>query len=493
VWLVVAAAMVGFGDVSLCDTAVASEAAEASEPADDLNSIAERLQRALANTPELGGAWVDIEVDPDAPEEGPPRFIFKPRVVDSRRADKQFAALDRLARELVPSGHYRFDPASDRRLPLGELLDGLQATIRRDLRFPGCEVLGAGYRLNPDDGTLELVPRFRVARDGQFDALAEECRRQIHSSPAWAKVSVYDGDADQKVVVPEPPEPELNELFARVRQAVRQVPALRGSWLDVETDDQGYPGVAPQVYRFRRAFDSRRLATQADAMERLAKQLIPSGRYRFEAEHDRKLPLSELVDALKREIDIEPRFAGCSLAGATYRYNEDDDSFDLVLHGRVWKEAQVDFIAELCREYMGRDPVWEAAGVQLQTPRDDGLVVVPESPRQAAVYYSQAMHHFWKMEYDEADRLLSLATVEDPKNVVYRYWRVLGELSRGDSAAGERRLQKTIDGYRVRKYSQAHVDVMRSIYRIQGPLRLRLIDAENKAMMRTTVSGGHWD
>ena len=458
-------------------------------PTADLNDISTRLRQSLAQSPTLAGAWLDVEADPETPEGEPQRFLFRPRVVDASRADEQIAALARLASDLVPSGRYRFDPDSDRRLPLGQLLDSLRSTIRHDVRFPGCEVLGARYQLNEDDNTLQLVPRFQIARDGQFDALAEECRRLVHASPAWANVSVFDGDDDQKVVVPEPREPELNDLFAAVRQAVRKDPALRGSWLDVETDDQGHPGVAPTIYRFRRAFDSQRVGTQADAMTRLANKLVPSGRFRFETAKDRKLPLTELLEDLRGEIDIDPRFAGCVLEGATYLYNDDDDSFDLVLHGRVWKERQIEFIAGLCRQFMAMDPIWESAGVQVQTPRDDGLEVVNESPGQAAVYYSEAMHHFWKREYEEADRLLALASVEDPKNVVYRYWRVIGELSRGDSALAETRLQKTIDGYGLRRNSQAHVEVMRAIYRIQGPLRHTLIAAENRAMMRRTVAG----
>jgi hypothetical protein len=103
------------------------------------------------------------------------------------------------------------------------------------------------------------------------------------------------------------------------------------------------------------------------------------------------------------------------------------------------------------------------------------------------------MNHFWNMNYADADQLLALASIEDPKNVVYRYWRVIGELARNDQDQAERRLQKTVDGFRVRPHSRDHAEVMRSIYRIQGPLRSALIDAENKAMMRGTVAGRAWD
>ena len=81
---------------------------------------------------------------------------------------------------------------------------------------------------------------------------------------------------------------------------------------------------------------------------------------------------------------------------------------------------------------MADSPVWEAADVQLHTADNESFATVSESPVQGAMYYSQAMHPFWKGDYASADQLLSLASIEDPQNVLYRYWRVIGELARGD-------------------------------------------------------------
>jgi hypothetical protein len=40
---------------------------------------------------------------------------------------------------------------------------------------------------------------------------------------------------------------------------------------------------------------------------------------------------AELLESLRNQIDIDSRFAGCGLSDATYRYNEDDETFDLVV------------------------------------------------------------------------------------------------------------------------------------------------------------------
>jgi len=458
----------------------------------DLSALATELQRAVEADPELQGGWLDVDVDDQTPaEDAPKRFVFR-RVLDPRRLDAQTAAMDRLMKRLVPSGRYRVDYAKDRLLPYSDLMNVLRSLVARDVRFTNCKALGGAYRFNVDGGTLDFLPRFQVARNGQFTELMGECRRITKGDPVWSEITVSETDEEngQKVLVPELPEPEINDLFAKIQRAIRDEPALQGSWMDVDVDDQGHPDVAPKIYIVRRAFDGDRTATQAAAMDKLLKRLIPSGRYRIASAKDLQLPLSQLVDRLQQEFDIEPRFAGCSLSAATYAFNDDDRSFDLVLHGRVWKEQQTDLIANLCRSLMKDDPAWDAANVQLLTADRDELAVVPESPAMGARYYSEAMHHFWKRDYDTADRLLALASIEDPLNLVYRYWRVIGDLAEGDQGLAESRLKKTMNGFGVQTNSRQHVAVMREIYRIQGPLRHALIEAERKAMISSTAGIG---
>jgi hypothetical protein len=459
---------------------------------EDLNALAIELARAVEAEPDLQGAWLDVETDDQStPEAGMIRFVFR-RAFDPRRAGIQSAAMDRLMKRLVPSGRYRVDTATDRQLPYSDLMDAMRALVATDARFPGCKVLGGSYRFNVDGGTLDFLPRFQVARDGQFTALAAECRRLMKDNPAWSDVTVTEVDEDkgQKVLVPDPPEPDVNNLFAAIRQAITEEPALQGCWLDVNVDDQGHPGIAPKIYQFSRAFDGDRMEAQSAGMQILMKRLVPSGRFRVMSEKDISLPLSQLIGRLQQVIDIEPRFAGCAVSLATFAFNDADDSFDLVLHGRVWKEQQAELIAQMCRGLMKNDPVWDRAGVQLLTAGHDRLVVVPDSPATGARYYSAAMHHFWKKDYESADRLLALASVEDPRNVVYRYWRVIGDLAEGEQGMAETRLKKTIEGFDVRPYSHQHVAVMRAIYRIQGPLRHALIDAERRALITSTAGIG---
>jgi hypothetical protein len=92
------------------------------------------------------------------------------------------------------------------------------------------------------------------------------------------------------------------------------------------------------------------------------------------------------------------------------------------------------------------------------------------------------MHHFWAGDYAGADLRLAVASLNDPDNIVYRYWRVIGGLATGDEANAKERLRRTIVGFDVRQRSPEHAEVLRTIYRIQGPLRMALIEAERQAM-----------
>lgn len=445
------------------------------------SELAARLQQAIADDPRLDGAWLTLEIDEESPKDSP-EYILRFRAVDRERAGKQLPLLDEIVEELVNESKFRYDGSTDFRLPYSEFNREIQELIRTDVRFPGCELLGVSYRINPNDDALELVPRFQVARDGQFDSLANECRRIVSNSPAWEGIAVFDGDPErQKVVVPEAPEPELNQLFEMVQRSVRQIPALEGAWLDVEVDDQGYPDVAPKIYVFTRGYDSQRKVAQLRAMEELAAKLIPSGRYRFDVSQDKELPLSELLEDLREEVDIDPTYAGCSISRADFQFNQDDESFDLVLQGRAWQPKQIDLITNRCRQLMARSSVWDDAGIHLNDAKVDGFKAVLGSPIQGKVFYAEAMRYFWKGDYVSADKWLSRASIEDPQNVIYRYWRVIGELAVGQQVIAERRLKKTMDGLEVRPYTQRYVEVLRAIYRVQGPLRQQLLAAELKA------------
>jgi len=410
-------------------------------------------------------------------------------VFDAAHADRQAAAMKRIIAELVPSGRFRVDAARDLRLPVSQLKSAIERLISLDrIRFDGCQLLSLRLRRNPVDGRIVVIPRFQVLRAGQFTALVAECNKVINRDSAWvtAEVSAIDTDADQADIVEEAPTPDPNVVLARVVDALRSKPALQGAWLTVDTDDQGHPGVASRLIVFRRTLDAGRAEQQAAAIEKLVRSLVPQGRFRIETAKDRRLPLSALIDEMRRVMDMDPAFAGCMIESVAYvpAVRNAEQRFDVLLQGRIWKKAQAERIVQLCGELLSIDPAWDAtqAGVSVESAKT--LRLVPPDPATAASHYSDAMHHFWAGNYAGADSRLAVASLNDPDNLVYRYWRVIGGLATGDEASAEERLQRTIAGFGVRQRSPEYAEVLRAIYRVQGPLRMALIEAERRATMQ---------
>jgi hypothetical protein len=458
----------------------------------DVNILLEQVNETVAADPLLEGALLDVDRD-DAP--GQPNaaagVVFS-RVFDATYADRQADAMERIIAELVPSGQFRVDASRDLRLPVSQLKSAIDRLIAQDkIRFDGCQLLSLRLRRNPVDGRIVVIPRFRVLRTGQFTALVTECNKLMNRDSAWvtAEVSAIDTDADQAEIAEEVPTPDPNVVLARVVEALRSNPALQGAWLTVDTDDQGHPGVATRLIVFRRTLDAGRAEQQAAAIEKLVRSLVPQGRFRIDTAKDRRLPLSALVDEMRRVMDMDPAFAGCMLESVAYvpAGRDAEQRFDVILQGRIWKKAQAERIVGLCGALLSRDPAWDAtqAGVSVESAKT--LRLVPPDPAIAATEYSDAMHHFWAGDYAGADVRLAVASLNDPDNIVYRYWRVIGGLATGDEANAEERLRRTIVGFGVRQRSPEHVEVLRTIYRIQGPLRMALIEAERRAMNEASV------
>ena len=454
---------------------------------DNVNQLAVAAAEAVASDSVLAGAFLDVNLDAVASVDGKRRFVFR-RVLDPDRLEEQRAAMDRIMSGLVPDNRFRVDASADRVFPYSAVSSYLRKLVRSDVRFPGCEFLDGRLRVNPTSDDLEFVPRFRVARDGQYDALADATREFLSRRPETSTVIVRDDGEKQKVLVAERPDPELNKVFAELQQATRQQQELHGAAIDVEIDDQGHPGVAPKIYVFKRTLDSGRVDELLAAVDTLTRQVVPSGRIRFDTNSERTLPVSGLLYQLRLAVDVDPRFAGCAISHLSLAYSADGNQIDVVIHGRVWKSHQIELLADLARRLMRQDLAWEAASAVVQTANRDDLSVILPAPDLAARYYGEAMKLFYAHNYESADKLLALASTEDPRNVVYRYWRVLGLMARGDESSAEDRLAKTIQGFGIRPQSHDHLAVMRAIYRVQGPLRHDLINMENRIMAMGTMA-----
>lgn len=476
----------------------------------ELNQLVRDIEEAIQADPALEGTWLKVERDDQgAPNVAPTIYVFQ-RVLDEDRIEPQSQALEDLIRRFVPEGRYRVDASQDVVLPYSRMTAAVRSVIRREPRLEGCEFLGGFYAEAEVDESLGWAPKFLVVEEfdptdkerkglrnpeRQFDALVAECRKVLAAEPRWKRqgISVIDNlskKRGQQQVRREPAGPTKEDAIRRIAAAIKDEPALRGAWLEVQLDDQGAPEVAPTIYAFNRGFDASRVRSQSAALESLMARLVPSGRRRIDSTKDVMLPLTGLIQGVNGQADLDPAYAGCLVSAAFYVRSPDDRSWQLVPEGRLWRANQAQLLHDLVRDTMAAEPAWAVNAVGMSAKASGGLTVVAPNPGFGAYHFSEAMKRFWKSDYRGASDELRLASLDWPDNIVYRYWRVLAELADGDQSAGEARLARTIAGFGLQRHSRAHLEVLRSIYRIQGPLRYALMRAEDKAMVGLTTGGG---
>lgn len=497
--------------LSVIDNLVDRQQVVADRPAaPELNQLLRDMTAAIQADPALEGAWLDVERDDQgAPNVAPLIYVFQ-RILDEDRIAPQSQALEALIRRFVPAGRYRVDASRDVLLPYSRMTAAVRDAIRRSPKFEGCEFLGGFYAEAEIDESLGWAPKFLVVEEfdpadkerkglrnpeRQFDALVAECRKLLAAEPRWKRqgISVIDNlpkECGQQQVRREPAGPTKEDVTGRIAKAIKNEPALRGAWLEVQLDDQGAPEVAPTIYAFNRGFDASRVGPQTAALDSLMARLVPSGRRRIDSTKDVMLPLTGLIQDVNQQADLDPAYAGCLVSAAFYERSPDDRSWRLVPEGRLWRANQAQPLYDLVKDTMAAEPAWAASAVGMSAKASGELEIVAPNPGYAAHHFSEAMKRFWKGDYRGASDVLRLASLDWPDNLVYRYWRVLAELADGDQSAGEARLARTIAGFGLQRHSRAHLEVLRSIYRVQGPLRYALMRAEDKAMVGLTTGGG---
>lgn len=461
-------------------------------PGVKLNQLADGLElllaEAKANHPILDGVWVGIEIDLEKRDtEEKVSYVFR-RLLDITHAVEQRELTGEIFKKLLPENKFRVDLVNEKLVPYSELKSQLEELLVEDVRFEECMYRAAEFSMNIDSGAFNFAPFLEVVRPLQFDEFIKECNRIFEKSPeVWSDFNVRDLDPEQMIIVPGLFEPDVNEVFAEIRTAFKNTTGLRGAWLDVEIDNQGYPDIAPKIYCFKRILSDQNSSVQSKLIDSLVRRLIKSGRYRIEQQNDLVVPFESLVSRLKSEIDISPEYRGCWIQDARFKWQENSDLPVLELKGRVWKAEQAAKILNLCDKVMAQSARWRDSGLTIeQDPQ--GLAVLYGSEADEITYYSYALESFWKRDYQQADYYFALANLEDPQNYLYGYWRVIAEIASNETSRAEKRLQLLTDYYQIVKGSREYSKVLKEIWRIQGPLRAALLESEKKIFLERAFS-----
>ena len=298
---------------------------------------------------------------------------------------------------------------------------------------------------------------------------------------------------------------DLNVLDKEFAAAARENPKLRGAWIDVEYEpnaDEAMPG----KFTLRRVLDADRAAGQQAEIDRLVREWLSGANYELRPQADRRYPFSRLLAELELAIETDASLSGCQITGGYYAADPNEPgALNLVLRGRMAREDQDVAIEALCGRLMRRDPAWVKGGngklgeggeVPLAVaPKTAELAVVEPSEANGRWFYAAGLRHFWKLDYARAARSFHQATLESPRKLQYHYWWILSDLAQGKAQLARRRMDMVVRRYREADFDHQSPEyrlVVRSLERVQGPLRTALQRLETQALFGNSQLGANY-
>ena len=299
---------------------------------------------------------------------------------------------------------------------------------------------------------------------------------------------------------------DVNVLDKEFAAASRNNPTMQGAWIDVEYEpsaDEALPG----KFTVRRVLDSTRAAGQRAEIDRLLRAWFPGGKYQLKPRADRLYPFARLLADLELAIETDPTLSGCQITGGYYAADPNEPgALNLVLRGRMARDDQDVTIEGLCARLMRRDPAWVKPGAGRRSeevadaplaiaPKTTELTVVEPSEANGRWFYGAGLRQFWKLDYARASRSFHQASLESPRTLQYHYWWILSDLGQGKQQLARRRMDMVVRRFREEDFDHQSPEyrlVVRSLERVQGPLRQALQRLETQALFGSSQLGANY-
>jgi hypothetical protein len=299
---------------------------------------------------------------------------------------------------------------------------------------------------------------------------------------------------------------DVNVLDQEFAAAVRDNPRLQGAWIDIEYEpnaDEALPG----NFTIRRVLDADRAAAQRTEIDNLLNAWLRGANYVVKPQADRLYPFSRLLAELELSIETDATLSGCQVLSGYYAADANEPgALNLVLRGRMARDDQDVPIESLCGRLMRRTPAWIKPGAGKPTeagaavplavaPKTTELKVIESSEANGRWFYAAGLRQFWRMDYARAARSFHHATLEWPRKLEYHYWWILSDLAQGKPQLARRRMDMVVRRFREEDFDHQSPEyklVVRSLERVQGPLRQALQRLETHALFGASQLGANY-
>ena len=328
-------------------------------------------------------------------------------------------------------------------------------------------------------------------------------RRRCGLIGAAVAVCLFGGDLPRAGCAQ--PAYDVNVLDREFAAAVRDNPRLQGAWIDVEYEpnaDEALPG----RFTIRRVLDAGGAAQQRVEIDRLLQAWLPRGSYQINPHADRFFPFDRLLADLELAVETDPKLGGCQITGGYYAPDENEPgALNLMLRGRLATEDNDVAIEALCGRLMRRHPAWVKPGAGqgdkasqaplAVTPNTKKLTTVEPSEANGRWFYAAGLRHFWKLDYARGAKFFHQASLESPRKLQYHYWWILSDLAQGKNQLARRRMDMIVRRFREEDFDHQSPEyrlVVRSLERVQGPLRHELQRLETQSLFGGSLLGSNY-
>jgi hypothetical protein len=275
------------------------------------------------------------------------------------------------------------------------------------------------------------------------------------------------------------------DLRSELMSAVKTNPKLHGAWIELTIDRDAATRAALRcTIDVMIDKDSAVAKQQRDEIDRIARKSLKD--YPYRVAEIARLPIHGFLKRLQARIDLDPKLAGTQIDDAWFSDSSSEAQGDwqmfLELAGCVAADEQRTTVIDLANKLI-EDELQESA-IHVKTLADSVPVEHRKDSGELASHsFNQGTEHFFHREFDTAYRLFTQAARDAPERVEYQYWRVLSLLgSRRDDDATvllENLIKQRIA---VNKSPRMESVVYRSLERVRGPIRQRMVQIENRLL-----------
>ncbi len=190
-------------------------------------------------------------------------------------------------------------------------------------------------------------------------------------------------------------------------------------------------------------------------------------------------PSRAFIDSLNVQLTAHSRFDGCRVDEATYEPDASTpQKVTLVLRGRVPLAELGDVIAnQIARPTLEQDAAFKTEGLQIAGVRHEFRKIEPQHWR-AKEFFQHGHSLYFQHDFAAAADAFQQAAIDSPRTTEFRYWHILALQQSGQT---DRAYAYMLALVNRNPLPVTDVAIVRSLERVQGPVRVELLRLRRKA------------